>query len=151
MTAFPMIWGYHIPGVNRPVVNARVESVKEKPSFAADWRRHRCIVPASYYFEWEHIKRPDGKIKTGDKYAIRPKDTSVTFLAGLYRIEQESGFRYPVFTVLTREPSPELLRIHDRMPVILPGDAIGDWINPDADPDTIAREALTDMICCVKL
>ena len=142
---FPMVWGYHITGIDRPVVNARVESAQDKPSFAIDWARHRCIVPASYYFEWEHIKRPDGAVKTGQKYAIQPRNATVTYLAGLYRIEEERGLRYPVFTVLTKEPGEILSKIHNRMPVILPKDAIGDWIKPDADPGRIVSEALTDM------
>ena len=142
---FPMVWGYHITGIDRPVVNARVESAKEKTSFAVDWARHRCIVPASYYFEWEHIKRPDGSVKTGQKYAIQPRNATVTYLAGLYRIEEARGLRYPVFTVLTKEPGEILSKIHNRMPVILPEDAIGDWIKPDADPGRIVSEALTDM------
>lgn len=143
---FPMVWGYHVKGINHPVVNARVESAKEKQTFTDDWNRHRCIVPASYYFEWEHIRRPDGKIRTGDKYSIQPRNATVTYLAGLYRIEEERGLKYPVFTVLTREPCEALARIHDRMPVILPGDAIDDWINPDADPAGIVTQALTDMV-----
>lgn len=142
---FPMVWGYHIIGIDRPVVNARVESAKEKTSFAVDWTRHRCIVPASYYFEWEHIKRPDGSVKTGQKYAIQPRNATVTYLAGLYRIEEARGLRYPVFTVLTKEPGEILSKIHNRMPVILPEDAIGDWIKPDADPGRIVSEALADM------
>lgn len=142
---FPMVWGYHITGIDRPVVNARVESAKEKTSFAIDWARHRCIVPASYYFEWEHIKRPDGSVKTGQKYAIQPRNATVTYLAGLYRIEEARGLRYPVFTVLTREPGEILSKIHNRMPVILPEDAIGDWIKPDVDPGRIVSEALADM------
>ena len=142
---FPMVWGYHITGIDRPVVNARVESAKEKTSFAIDWVRHRCIVPASYYFEWEHIKRPDGAVKTGQKYAIQPRNATVTYLAGLYRIEEARGMRYPVFTVLTKEPGEILSKIHNRMPVILPEDAIGDWIKPDADPGRIVSEALTDL------
>ena len=142
---FPMVWGYHITGIDRPVVNARVESAKEKTSFAIDWVRHRCIVPASYYFEWEHIKRPDGSVKTGQKYAIQPRNATVTYLAGLYRIEEARGLRYPVFTVLTKEPGEILSKIHNRMPVILPEDAIGDWIKPDADPGRIVSEALTDL------
>ena len=142
---FPMVWGYHITGIDHPVVNARVESAKDKTSFAIDWARHRCIVPASYYFEWEHIKRPDGAVKTGQKYAIQPRNATVTYLAGLYRIEEERGLRYPVFTVLTKEPGEILSKIHNRMPVILPEDAISDWIKPDADPGRIVSEALADM------
>ncbi len=145
-TAFPMVWGYHIPGVDRPVVNARAESAKEKKSFAEDWRKHRCIIPASYYFEWEHLKRPDGKVKTGQKYAIQPKGSSVTWIAGLYRMEEKNGLHYPVFTVLTREPSAELRKLHNRMAVILPESVIDDWLLPGSNPEEIINNALTDMV-----
>lgn len=100
-----------------------------------DGSRHRCIVIASYYFEWSHIHKPNEKIVTGDKYAIHPQGSMTTYLAGLYRIEEERGLKYPVFTVLTRSPSKELMIIHDRMPVVLPGEAVNDWINPGANPD----------------
>jgi putative SOS response-associated peptidase YedK len=58
----------------------------------------------------------------------------VTYLAGLYRIEEERGLRYPVFTVLTKEPGEILSKIHNRMPVILPEDAIDDWIKAGCRP-----------------
>ena len=115
-SVYPMVWGYHVPGIDHPIVNARLESVGEKKTFSVDWRKHRCIIPASYYFEWEHIRKPDGSKQTGSRYAIQPAGSNVTYLAGLYRIEEREEFRYPVFTVLTREPSEELRRIHDRMP-----------------------------------
>jgi putative SOS response-associated peptidase YedK len=59
----------------------------------------------------------------------------------------ENGF--PYFTILTREPFGELSRIHDRMPLLLPENVLGEWINPNIDADTIkeiASSALTDMI-----
>jgi putative SOS response-associated peptidase YedK len=146
-SAYPMVWGYHIGALSRPVVNARVESAGEKAAFSDGWRRHRCIIPASCYFEWKHIQTADGKRKLGDKYALRPKDSSTTWLAGLYRIEVLHGFSYPVFTILTRVPGAKAAEIHNRMPLILPGEAIDDWIRPDGNPETIAKAALTDMIC----
>ena len=45
---FPMLWGYHVPGIRRPIVNARVESAGEKPSFRDSWAMHRCVIPASW-------------------------------------------------------------------------------------------------------
>ena len=138
---FPMKWGFTLKGIGKPLVNARVETTAIKPTFKDAWRSHRCIIPASYYFEWEHFKSPDGKAKTGDKYAIQPKGESVTWLCGLYRFEDE----YPVFTVLTKEPSKELSRIHDRMPLILPENLIDDWINPDTKPETLLPMSLTNM------
>lgn len=99
------------------------------------------------YFEWEHlINAATGKAKTGDKYMIQPKGSAVTWLAGLYRIEDISGIQVPVFTVLTREPSEEIRYIHDRMPAILPGVDIEKWINPDSKPDEIIKNAITDMV-----
>ena len=52
----------------------------------------------------------------------------------------------PVFTVLTREPTEELRKIHDRMPVMLPREAVPDWIRPDADPNKLLRLAMTDVM-----
>ena len=77
---------------------------------------------------------------------LQPKGSGVTWLAGLYRIEDISGIQVPVFTVLTREPSEEIRFIHDRMPVILPGVDIEKWIKPDSKPDEIIKEAMTDMV-----
>ena len=85
-SVFPMKWGYNGKTL---LINARVETAKEKPTFRDDWKSNRCIVPASYYFEWEHLKANDGKTKTGDKYLIQPKDSTMTWLCGLYRFENE--------------------------------------------------------------
>ncbi len=90
-------------------------------------------MPASWYFEWEHLTRPDGTKKAGDKYAIQPAGAAVTWLAGLYRIENG----YPFFTILTKSPVGELGKIHDRMPLILTESAIADWINPSSPADTV--------------
>ena len=68
---------------------------------------------------------------TGDKYAIQPIGANVTWLAGLYRIEEGyMGFKYPVFTILTRAASPSLQKIHDRMPVMISEADINAWIHP---------------------
>ena len=146
---YPMIWGFSFPGMDRPIVNARVETAPEKPSFKEGWKKRRCIIPASYYFEWDHIQ-VGNRMKVNDKYAIQPRNQQVTWLAGLYRIQQtDNGFQYPVFTVLTRKPSVDLEKIHDRMPVILAEDVIADWINPAtfvSDVKKIAENSLTDMI-----
>ena len=144
---FPMVWGFTLPRSSSPLVNARVESASTKPTFKESWERRRCIIPASYYFEWEHlINAATRKAKTGDKYMIQPEGSAVTWIAGLYRIEDISGIQVPVFTVLTREPSEEIRFIHDRMPVILPGVDIEKWINPDSKPDEIIKNAITDMV-----
>ena len=143
---YPMVWGYRVSGLDRPVVNARIETAAKKDLWSDGWKSHRCIIPASYYFEWEHLKRPDGKVKTGDKYAIQPKGSNLTFLAGVYRIEEERGLKFPVFSILTREPGESIRFIHDRMPLILPKDAVKAWIRPDGNPKEIMSSALTEMV-----
>ena len=77
---------------------------------------------------------------------IQPRDTAITFLAGLYRMETSKGITYPVFTILTRDSAPDIGFIHDRMPVILPQNLGGDWINPGNKADEIVSEALNDMV-----
>ena len=139
---FPMRWGFHNPSHNSTVFNARVETAGSKPTFKDAWKSHRCIVPATYYFEWEHFKSPNGRTKTGDKYLIQPVNSNVTWLCGLYRIED--GF--PVFVILTTEPYKELQRIHDRMPLIIPDGKVDEWISPESDPDALLPYMLTDMV-----
>ncbi len=143
---FPMQWGFSINGLKNPIVNARVESAAEKPTFRDSWYRRRCVIPASWYFEWQHYQTSDGKIRTGEKYAIQPRDSDITWLAGLYRFEETNGFRYPVFVVLTREPAGQVCSIHDRMPLILPETAVDAWISTDAQPEDIAKAAVTDLV-----
>ena len=141
-TVFPMQWGFLNKDNKRTLFNARVETAGEKPTFKDAWQSHRCIIPASYYFEWAHFKSPDGRERTGDRYAIQPSGCTLTWLCGLYRIENG----YPVFVILTKAPTVELSKIHDRMPLMLPKDRIEDWINPSSNPEELLSYALTDMI-----
>ncbi len=138
-SVFPMKWGY---STNAPLLNARVETASEKPTFRDDWKMRRCIVPASYYFEWEHLKASNGKTKTGDKFLIQPKGSHFTWLCGLYRFENE----LPHFVILTRNAAEPIRFIHDRMPLIMPDDLVGEWIKPDADPKALIDAALIDMV-----
>lgn len=139
--AFPMKWGFQIPGRSL-IVNARTETAFEKPTFKDSWEKHRCIIPASWYFEWEQLIGNAGQKKNGDKYMIQPRGSSMTWLAGLYRMEEG----LPVFAVLTKETTPELQNIHDRMPLIFPKDLIQEWIKPDAKPKELLRYAVTDLV-----
>lgn len=139
---FPMQWGFHLPDRKLTLLNARTETAAFKPSFREAWRSRRCIIPASYYFEWEHFENAQGKTRIGDKYIIQPSGSIVTWLCGLYRIED--GF--PVFVVLTRESVEPIASIHDRMPLILPEGHIDEWICPASDPNSLLQYALTDMV-----
>ncbi len=142
---FPMIWGYNIPGLDYPVVNVRLEAAPYKPIWKEGWLSHRCIIPASYYFEWEHIPAADGRFKAGYKYMIQPKGSETTYLAGIYRLEKFRDMEYPVFTLLTRDAVECLRQIHSRMPLILPSSMIDDWIHPETKASQLIRYAVTDL------
>ena len=139
-SVFPMKWGFTIPGV-RPVFNARVETAARRQSFRDAWEQHRCIVPASWYFEWKHVTDPGGKSRVTDKYAIRPKGNHAAWMCGLYRMEGN----LPHFVILTRDPTEDLREIHDRMPLMLPGRYVSDWVNPLTAPEKILGFAEMDM------
>ena len=136
---FPMKWGFNEKSL---LINARVETASQKPTFKNEWKSHRCIVPASYYYEWEHLTDNENKKKTGDKYVIQPKGDSCTWLCGLYRFEDNM----PVFVILTREADEGIRFIHDRMPLIMPDDLVNDWISPDSDPAVLVDKAMTSMM-----
>ena len=132
---FPMKWGYSAG--KKLLINARAETAAEKPTFREDWFRHRCVIPASWYFEWEHGENK----KTGRKYALRPREDGLIWLAGLYRMEAD----IPVFVVLTRPAQESIAWMHDRMPVMLPRDRVAEWIRPGGNPEETVRKCLTDM------
>ena len=113
-TVFPMVWGFHLPDSKAPIINARVETAREKATFRESWENRRCAIPASYYFEWEHLTTASGKKKTGEKFRIQPEESSIVFFAGLYRVE-------------------EIRFIHDRMPVMLTKYAVEKWVRMNGD------------------
>lgn len=101
------------------LINARGESVAEKPSFRAAFRRRRCIVPTNGFYEWQQI--------AGDKqpFYIHPVEGEPFGLAGLWErwTRPADGEEIDTFTIVTTEANAEMRPLHDRMPVILaPGD-----------------------------
>ena len=147
VSVFPMIWGFIHEATDAPIVNCRLETASQKEMWKDSWFRRRCVIPSSWYFEWEHFRSPDGKKKkVGDKYLIQPKDSHTTLLAGLYRIEERNGVNCPVFAVITRDATEELRSIHDRMPVILSREDVESWIKPNGNPTEICKRALTEVV-----
>ena len=119
---FAMRWGY-TRDAGGMVINARCETAAQRPLFRDGMAQRRCLIPASNYFEWEHSA--GRKLK----YAIRPADSRVLYLAGIYRIENRMGAAIPCFTVLTRPAAAGIEFIHDRMPVMLAGDSRAQWLD----------------------
>lgn len=147
VAVFPMIWGFSHEATDAPIVNCRLETASQKEMWKDSWFRRRCVIPCSWYFEWEHFRSPDGKrSKVGDKYLIQPKDSHTTMLAGLYRFEERNGLQVPVFSVLTRDAIGKLRGIHDRMPLMINKDDVEDWIKPNGSPGDISKRAITNVV-----
>ena len=131
---FAMRWGYTMPD-GKPMFNARSETAAVKPLFADGMKQRRCLIPATCYFEWE--KRGEEKIK----HAIATQGQKMIYLAGVYRREGNQA----ACSILTREAADCVAHIHHRMPVILPAEAIPDWLNPRYDAVEVFRAAQTNM------
>src|SRR3954471_18986416 len=102
------------PSIGNKMINARAESVAEKPAFRAAFHSRRCIVPASGFYEWQRRRRGPAQ-----PYLIRRKDGEPLGFAGLWE-----GWRDPATgevvescTVITCEPNELMAELHDRMPV----------------------------------
>ena len=145
-TVFPMFWGFHLPDSKVPIINARIETAREKVTFSDSWENRRCVIPASYYFEWEHLTTASGKKKTGEKFRIQPEVSSIVFFAGLYRVEEIKGLKVPVFTILTTEAAEEIRFIHDRMPVMLAEDDVDRWVGMKTGADDITKSAVNELL-----
>lgn len=122
------------PGIGNQMINARAESVTEKPAFRHALKYRRCIVPVSGFYEWqldgEHHKQP---------WLIRQIDYAPLCLAGLWEAWQaKDGTLLETFTILTTTASPPLAKIHERMPVILQPDHLNLWLSHNMhDPELL--------------
>ncbi|MDX1442640.1 MAG: SOS response-associated peptidase [Gammaproteobacteria bacterium] len=106
-------------------INARAETVWEKPMFRHGVHKGRCLVPASGWYEWQ--QSANGK----QPHALAPLDDSLLLFAGI----EDNG----TYAILTREATPALAHVHHRMPCVLSRDAAMAWMSPHDDE---AAEAL---------
>jgi putative SOS response-associated peptidase YedK len=121
----PMVWGFIAPfmkdpGAGRPVINARAETLLEKPSFRGAAQEGRCLVPASGFYEW----KKEGQRKV--PFYIRIPEAPVFSFAGLYASTGE----HRTFAIITTEPNRLVAGLHDRMPAILPWGKEEAWLRP---------------------
>lgn len=131
-------WAKDIRVGNR-LINARMESVAEKPAFRKAFAKRRCLLPADGYYEWYGEER--GKKQP---FFIRPADGGVLAMAGLYELWRdpavEEGQDPWVWsaTVLTTTATDELGRIHDRMPMLVEKPRYDEWLDPATeDPEDL--------------
>jgi putative SOS response-associated peptidase YedK len=131
--------------VGYKMINARSETAASKPAFRDGMKYRRCLVAADGWYEWQVT--PAGKVPTfiqrvGDGGEVVP-----VFFAGLWASwrpkDQPDADWLETFTILTREASPELQMVHDRMPVILPVSAYSAWLDRTMISGATAVEMLS--------
>lgn len=106
---------------SRPI-NARAETAAAKPYFRTAMRRHRCLVPASGFYEWTRAKTPK------QPWYFRLADAELMAFAGIWDDWEHDGARSASFAILTTAANDTLRPVHDRMPVILDPGQYGGWL-----------------------
>lgn len=122
------------PKEGAKLINARAETVAEKPAFRSAFRHRRCLVPADGFYEWKKVSP-----KEKQPYFIRLKDKAPFAFAGLYEwwIPRE-GPRLETFTIITCAPNALMESLHDRMPVILASETWRAWLGEElVSPDKL--------------
>lgn len=123
-------WARGLAG-EKGIINARSESVAEKPMFRAAFRRQRCLVPASGYYEWQSAggrKQP---------WYIRPADAPLFGFAGIYTLHRGECGEVGTVAILTTGASASTRAIHERMPAILRPEVYDRWLDPAAEPASL--------------
>jgi putative SOS response-associated peptidase YedK len=116
------------PEIGSRLINARADTLAEKPSFRSAYRRRRCLIPASGFYEWK--PEPGSKSKT-PMYITLATGKPFAF-AGLWEFWQSpDGSQVLSCTIITTEPNELMAEIHNRMPVILPAEAYSLWLDPN--------------------
>jgi len=147
-------WGL-IPGwakdrsIGHRLINARAETLAEKPSFKRAFAQRRTLLPADGYYEW-YAGGDDGPVDSRGKprkqpFFIRPKDGSVLAMAGLHEFwkDPETGAWVLSFTVITTTAEDAVGHIHERMPLMVEPGAWDAWLDPAPRPTAELLDLLT--------
>jgi putative SOS response-associated peptidase YedK len=117
------------------LINARAETLADKPSFRNAYRKRRCLIPASGFYEWETT--PDGK----QPHYFYLKEKDIFGFGGLWEewLDKETGELIGSCTIITTEANAVLEPIHERMPVILERENYRTWLDPASDMDSVGK------------
>lgn len=129
-----MRWGLVPPWakdekIGYKLINARSETVFEKPMWKKPIMHRRCLVPADGFYEWKKID------STKQPYFIHLNEGSLFSFAGIWETWKHDGKEWQTYTILTTTPNEEMKSIHDRMPVILHRDDEAQWLSADSEED----------------
>ncbi|GAA0368090.1 hypothetical protein GCM10008932_19930 [Alkalibacterium iburiense] len=127
-------WGFTPNFAKRPLINARSETILEKKTFKEPFSKRRCLIPATYFFEWQKVE----SIEKKEKKRIQMKDLPIFSMAGICeRYTNENGESQLTYSILTTEANKQMASIHDRMPVILEPEDEQFYLNLDNDPKEV--------------
>lgn len=119
------------PSIGNKLINARGETLVEKPSFRSAYKRRRCLILADGFYEW--VKQPGEKAKTPHYIQLESKEPFA--FAGLWEYwHAPDGSEVYSTTIITTEPNETIAKLHNRMPVILPPAAYEQWLDPAEQP-----------------
>ncbi|TVP77949.1 MAG: SOS response-associated peptidase, partial [Puniceicoccaceae bacterium] len=130
--AVMLYWGLRTP--QNFHINARLETADTTPRFRDSWQEHRCLLPANGFYEWFQ----DGITK--QPYYIYPAGGDLHYFAGLW-FPSGAPDSPSAFVLLTTQAQPALADIHERMPVILPQNAVEPWLDGELNKPGIERLA----------
>lgn len=123
------------PSIGNRLINARAETIDQKPSFRNAFKKRRCLIIADGFCEW----KKEGKVKT--PIYIRLKSRKPFAFAGLWEVWRDpEGQKVLSCTIITCEPNAFMKRFHHRMPVILPPEAYDEWLDTSKyDPESLKK------------
>ena len=113
------------------LINARAETLEEKPSFSESFQRRRCLIPADGFYEW----KKQGKLR--QPYFFQLKDETPFAFAGIWDEWRRDGVSITSCAIITTTPNELLASIHDRMPVILHPEAHDEWLDARTLPSEL--------------
>ena len=131
------------------MINARSETLTEKPSFRPLLKAHRCVVPVDGYYEWQTVGVGSSTKVPKQPYFIRSSDNQPLALAALWttwRDPDQDGTPVRSCAIVTTSPNEQLATIHDRMPCILDGDEISEWLVNPEPPLQLLRACAEDRL-----
>lgn len=121
------------------IINARSETLKEKPAFKKAFKHRRCLIIADGFYEW----KKEGKNRK-PYYICLQSGKSFAF-AGLWETwKQQEDMRYNSCTIITRDASERISEIHERIPAVLTDDALKTWLDPDIRDYSLLESLLVD-------
>ena len=125
----PSWWSKPLKELRLATFNARAETVQEKPFFRDAFKRSRCLIPASGYYEW-HYENPDDKKEKPQPYYFTRRDGQLITFAGLYDTwhDKAEGKSIQSCAMVITEPNKFVAEVHDRMPVLLERDQFDTWM-----------------------